>query len=222
MPRLIAVLLIALSLQADARYKLAYHVKANGLIQIVAGLAGLSKMSSEGEEVLLKGSRLLVKGEKTSLLLDYASGQMIMIDHTDKTYERLRIEDMRQRIEADIPKPLIDGLKRLFPSGGSGVAVDVQVLRTGDVRKMRSLEAIRARHGLGYLLPAMESLVSLMPGIEKSLQTLRAGGELVEALQIQIGAGGKIVDSSVQILDYRETPVAESELAPPEGYTEVK
>lgn len=222
MPRLIAVLLIALSLQADARYKLAYHVKANGLIQIVAGLAGLSKMSSEGEEVLLKGSRLLVKGEKTSLLLDYASGQMMMIDHTDKTYERLRIEDMRQRIEADIPKPLIDGLKRLFPSGGSGVAVDVQALRTGDVRKMRSLEAFRARHGLGYLLPAMESLVSLMPGIEKSLQTLRAGGELVEALQIQIGAGGKIVDSSVQILDYRETPVAESELAPPEGYTEVK
>jgi len=218
----VVIVLAAFSLQADARYKLAYHVRTNGLIQIVAGLAGLSKMNSEGEEVLLKGSRLMVKGEKSTVLLNYGNGQMMLIDHTDKTYERLRIEDMRQRIEGDIPGPLINGLKRMFPGGGSGVAAEVKVERVSEQAKMPSLEAFRAKHGLSYILPAMESLVSLMPSVEKAVADVRAKGDLVQGLRIQIGAGGKIVDGMVEIKDYREAPVEESEFAPPQGYTEVK
>lgn len=222
MKTLLLVILLAGSLWGDARYKLAYRVKANGLIQLVAGLAGLSRLSSEGDDVLLKGSRLMVRGEKSTILLNYSNGQMMLIDHTDKTFERLRIEDMRKRMEADIPGPLIDGLKRLFPGGGSGMASGVSAERLGDSVRMKSAEAFRAKHGMSYLLPAMESLVSLMPSVEKSMGEVRAAGQLVEALRIQIGAGGKIVDALVEIRDYRESPVEESELMPPQGYAEVK
>jgi hypothetical protein len=222
MIKLLLVMLFAGCLWGDARYKLAYRVKANGLIQLVAGMAGLSKMSSEGDEVLLKGSRLMVKGEKSTILLNYGTGQMMLVDHTDKTFERLRIEDMRKRIEADIPGPLIDGLKRLFPGGGSGMASGVTVERVGDTARMKSLEAFRAKHGLSYLLPAMESLVSLMPSVEKAMAEVKTGGQLAEALRIQIGAGGRIVDAFVEIRDYRERPVEDSELMPPQGYAEVK
>lgn len=222
MRKLLPMLLVSMSLVADARYKLAYHVQANSLIQMVASLAGLSKMNSEGEEVLLKGSRLMVKGEKSTVLLNYANGQMMLIDHTDKTFERLRIEDMRQRIEGDIPGPLISGMKRMFPGGGSGVAAEVKVEQVAERAKMPSLEAFRAKHGLSYVLPAMESLVSLMPSVEAAVADVRTKGELVQGLRIQIGAGGKIVDGMVEIKDYRESPVEESEFAPPQGYTEVK
>ncbi len=40
--------------------------------------------------------------------------------------------------------------------------------------------------------------------------------------RITFGAGGKIVDALVEIRDYRESPVEESELMPPQGYAEVK
>ncbi len=215
-------LLFAQLLAADARYKLAYHAKANPLIQMVAGLAGVTRMSSDGDEVLLKGSRMLVKGEKSTIFLNYATGEMMLIDHNDRTFERLRIEDMRKRIEADIPSGLIDGLKRLFPGGGGGMATAVKVERLGDPAKQKSLEAFRLKHGLSYLLPAMESLIGLLPGIQKAISELRAGGDLVQSLRIQIGAEGRIVDAVVDIRDYREAPVSESEFAPPQGYTEVK
>jgi hypothetical protein len=222
MGKLLLALLLVGNLWGDARYKLAYQIQANGLIRLVAGLAGLSKLSSDGDEVLLKGSRMLVKGEKSSILLNYANGQMVLIDHTDRTFERLKIEDMRKRIEADIPGPLIEGLKRLFPGGGSGMAVEVKVERIGDRAAMRSLAEYRARYGLSYLLPAMESLVSLMPGIEKAVMGIREGSELVEAMRFRIGAQGKILDGLVEIREYRESPVEESEMAAPQGYAEVK
>ncbi len=220
--RLLLVGLLATSLWADARYKLAYRVKANVLIQLVAGLAGLSKMKSEGEEVILKGSRLMVRGEKSSLVLDYATGKMILIDHTDKTFERLRIEDMQKRIAADIPGPMVEGLKRMFPGGGGGIANDVKVERAGNKAGMKSIEAFRARHGLSYLLPAMESIVSLTPTVARSIDVVRQGGELVEALRIQIGVNGKVVDALVEIRDYREGAVKDKEFLPPADYTEVK
>lgn len=219
---LLLLLLTTTTSWGDARYKLAYHVKTNTLIQMVANLAGLNKMNSEGEEVLLKGSRVMVKGEKTSLILDYASGRMILIDHTDKTFENLRIEDMKQRIAGDLPGPMIDGLKRMFPGGGTGMATEVKVERLGEVSAMKSAEQFRARHGLSYLLPAMESIVALTPALQKALETLRTKGELVEAMRIQIGTGGKVVDAFVEIRDYRESNVEEQELRPPSGYVEVK
>ena len=219
---LVLAVLATASSWADARYKLAYRVKSNTLIQMVASLAGLSKMDSEGEEVLLKGSRVMVKGEKTSLILDYATGKMILIDHTDKTFENLRIEDMKQRIAGDLPGPMIEGLKRMFPGGGTGIATEVKVERLGEVPAMKSAEQFRARHGLSYLVPAMESIVALTPAVQKALEAVRAKGELVEAMRIQIGAGGKVVDAFVEIRDYRESSVEEQELRPPSGYVEVK
>ena len=219
---LVLALLTTTSSWADARYKLAYRVKANTLIQLVAGLAGLSKLNSEGEEVLLKGSRLMVKGEKSSIILDYASGKMILIDHTDKTFEKLRIEDMKQRISGDLPGPMIEGLKRMFPGGGTGIATEVRVERMGEAQAMKSAEQFRARHGLSYIFPAMESIVALTPAVQKALDAIRTRGDLAEAIRIQLGVGGKVIDAFVEIRDYRESKVEESELQPPSGYAEVK
>lgn len=214
--------ILTLPLQADARYKLAYDVKSSSLIRIVAGLAGLSRMSSEGDEVLLKGNRVMVKGEKSWMLLDYSNGMMLIIDHTDRTFERLPITEMRKRMEADIPGPLVDGLKRMFPAAGKGMALAVQATRNGDKKEHRSLTAFRTKHGLGYLLPAMESLVALLPGLETAVTEIKATGDLVEAMRFQVGTSGKVIDATVEIRDYREAPVPESELMPPAGYAEVK
>jgi len=188
----------------------------------VASLAGLSKLNSDGDEVILKGSRLMVRGEKTSLILDYSTGRMVLIDHLDKTFERLRIEDMQKRIAADIPGPMVEGLKRMFPGGGGGIAHEVKVEKAGDKAVMKSLEAFRAKHGLSYLLPAMESIVSLTPTVAKSIEAVRQSGELVEALRTQIGVNGKITDALVEIRDYREGAVGDKEFQPPADYTEVK
>ncbi len=219
--KLLLIALLASNLWGDARYKLAYRVKANVLIQLVAGMAGLSKMNSDGESVILKGSRVMVRGEKTSLILDYATGKMVLIDHVDKTFERLRIEDMQKRIAADIPGPMVDGLKRMFPGGGGGIVNEVKIERLGVKSEMKTLEAFRAKHGLSYLLPAMESIVSLTPTVARSIEELRKGGELVEALRIQIGANGKIVDALVEIRDYREGVVEDKEFLPPADYLEM-
>ena len=219
--KLLLIVLLASNLWGDARYKLAYRVKANVLIQLVAGMAGLSKMNSEGEAVILKGSRVMVRGEKTSLVLDYATGKMVLIDHVEKTFERLRIEDMQKRIAADIPGPMVDGLKRIFPGGGGGIVNEVKIERLGVKSEMKTLEAFRAKHGLSYLLPAMESIVSLTPTVAKSIDDLRKGGELVEALRIQIGANGKIVDALVEIRDYKEGVVEDKEFLPPADYLEM-
>lgn len=219
---LVLALLTTASSWGDARYKLAYRVKANTLIQLVASLAGLSKLNSEGEEVLLKGSRLMVKGAKSSIILDYASGKMILIDHTDKTFEKLRIEDMKQRISGDLPGPMIEGLKRMFSGGGTGIATEVRVERKGEPQAMKSAEQFRAQHGLSYLLPAMESIVALTPAVQKAFDVIRAKGDLAEAIRIQLGVGGKVIDAFVEIRDYRESKVEESELQPPAGYAEVK
>jgi hypothetical protein len=219
--KLLLIGLLACSLWGDARYKLAYRVKANVLIQLVAGLAGLNKLNSEGEEVILKGSQLKVRGEKTSMILDYATGKMVLIDHVEKTFERLRIEDMQKRIAADIPGPMVDGLKRLFHSDGGSIANDVKIERTGIKSDLKTLETFRAKHGLSYLLPAMESIVTLTPTLAKSINEVRKSGELAEALRIQIGANGKIVDALVEIRDYRETAVEDKEFLPPADYLEV-
>jgi len=219
---LVLVCLLAGNVFGDARYQLAYRVKANGLIQLVAGLAGLSKMSSEGEEVLLKGSRVMVKGLKSTIILDYGTGKMVLIDHTDKTFERLLITDMQKRIAADIPGPLVDGLKRLFPGGGGGMASEVMVERKGDRVVMKSVEQFRARYGLSYLLPAMESIVSLTPTVERAIDGVRQSGDLVEALRIQVGVGGKIVNALVEIVHYKEGPVGDKEFLPPADYVEVQ
>jgi hypothetical protein len=219
-----ATLLLGLaagSLWGDARYKLAYRVQANAMIRIVAGIAGLSKMNSPGEEVLLQGSRLMVRGEKTSIVLDYATGKMILIDHTDKTFERLQIDEMRKRMAADIPEPLVNGLRKLFPDGGGGMAHEVKVERSGNKGAMKSLEQFRAKHGLSYLLPAMESVVSLTPTVAQSIEGVRKNGELVEAIRVQVGASGRLIDAVVEILDYREGVVKDSEFLPPKDYVEV-
>lgn len=219
---LVLALLTTTSSWADARYKLAYQVKANTLIQLVASLAGLSKLNSEGDDVLLKGSRLMVKGEKTSIVLDYATGKMILIDHTDKTFEKLRIEDMKQRISGDLPGPMIEGLKRMFPGGGAGVATVVRVERVGELPAMKSAEQFRARHGLSYIFPAMESIVALTPAVQSAMEAIRIRGDLAEAVRVQIGVGGKVIDAFVEIQNYQESRVEESELQPPAGYSEVK
>ncbi|MCX6612541.1 MAG: hypothetical protein NTW74_17025, partial [Acidobacteria bacterium] len=70
--------------------------------------------------------------------------------------------------------------------------------------------------------PAMESIVSLTPTVAKSIDAVRQGGELVEALRIQIGVNGKIVDALVEIRDYREVAVGVKEFQPPADYSEVK
>ena len=216
---LLCSLLLAANLWGDARYKLAYKVKANLLVQLAARLAGLSKLSSEGEEVLLKGSRILVRGEKSNVMVDYGTGWMMVVDHTDNTYERLRIEDMKKRIAADFPPALVDGLKSIFSGNGSSSAPVVRSEREGEAARMPSLERFRKLHGLAYLAPAMESIVALVPSVDRSLKALRAEGRLALALRVQIGA---LLDASVEIRDYRETSVNDREFDPPTGYQEIK
>ncbi len=209
-------------LRGDARYELAYRVKTNPILGMVAALAGLDRMSSEGEEVLLKGSRVMVRGKKTSVVVNYGNGMMLLIDHEDKTWERLRIEDMSKRMAEDIPEGLIQGLKRLFPGGGGGVAIEVKPERVGMREEQRSVKTFRSKHGLGYLLPAMGSLLGLVPSLGEEVKKLEESGVDVEALRIRVGAGGKLVDGFVEMVKYRESPVEESEMRPPEGYAEVK
>lgn len=215
-------LLGAALLQADARYELAYQVKTNPLLGMVAALAGLDRLNSEGEQVLLKGNRVMVRGKKTSVVVNYGNGMLLLIDHQDKTWERLRIEDMSKRLAEDIPEGLIHGLKRLFPGSGGGVAIEVIPERIGVVGESRSVLAFQKAHGLGYLLPAMESLLGLVPSLGSEVKKLEGRGEFVQALRMRVGVGGKLVDGFVEMKNYRESPVEESELRPPDGYTEVK
>jgi hypothetical protein len=86
---------------------------------------------------------------------------------------------------------------------------------------MKSLEQFRAKHGLSYLLPAMESVVSLTPTVAQSIEGVRKNGELVEAIRVQVGASGRLIDAVVEILDYREGVVKDSEFLPPKDYVEV-
>lgn len=218
---LLAIVLVG-QVWADARYELAYAAKTNSILQLVAGIAGIGKMTSAGEEVLLKGSRIMVKGEKQTILVNYADGTMVLIDHTDQTFENLKIEEMRERIAADIPNVLVEGLKRLFPGGGGGTATEVSVERKGDAGRYRSIKAFQQKHGLGYLLPGMESVISLMPSVEREIGKVKSQGDLVEAMRIQVGEGGRLVDAAVEIKNYRESAVEESELRPPLEYSEVK
>ncbi len=215
-------LLAAALVRADARYELAYRVKTNPILGMVASLAGLDRMNSQGEEVLLKGSRVMVRGKKTSVVVNYGSGLMLLIDHQDKTWEQLRIEDMSKRLAADIPDGLIQGLKRLFPGGGGGVPIAVLAERVGLKPEQRSVRAFRKQYGLGYLLPAMGSLLGLVPSLEAEVRKLEQRDTELEALRIRVGLGGALVDGFVEMLNYRESPVEESEMRPPEGYAEVK
>ncbi|WP_031500871.1 hypothetical protein [Bryobacter aggregatus] len=211
------LLCIATTLSADARYQLAYQVKANLLVQLGARVAGLSKLNSSGETVLLKGAKILVKGDTSTLIVDYATSNVVILDHTDKTFERVKIEEMRQRIAADFPTALVDGLKKLFGGDGSS---STSVERVGDGSAMPSLARFRAKYGLGYLLPAMETLTPLAPGIEKGLQSIRGQNNLPLSLRISMGA--KVMDATVQIQDYQESAVQEHEFAVPPGYQEIK
>jgi hypothetical protein len=61
-----------------------------------------------------------------------------------------------------------------------------------------------------------------MPAVEKELATVKNGGELVDAIRVQIGTGGKVIDGLVEIRDYREVQVDHAIFNPPAGYTEVK
>ena len=216
---LLCCLLLASNLWGDARYKLAYKVKANLLIQLAARVAGLSKLNSDGQEVLLKGSRILVRGETTTMIVDYGTGRMIVIDHSDKTYERLRIEDMKQRIAKDFPPALIDGLKSFFSGGAGGISTVVKAEEFGEQEEMPSLARFRIAYGLGYLMPGMESIVPLAPSVDEGIKAVRKQGRLPIALRVQIG---KSLDAVVEIREYREGMVAEKEFLPPTGYEEVK
>ncbi len=215
---LLSGLLAVSCLWGDARYKIAYKVKANLLIQLAARVAGMSRLNSEGEEVLLKGSRILVRGEKTTLMVDYGTGSMMVIDHSDKTFERLKIEDMKQRVAKDFPPALIDGLKNIFSSGG-GVTTIVKVEESGDEAAMPSLLRFRKAHGLAYLMPGMESIVPLAPSVDQGIKAASDGGRLPSALRVTIG---KSLDALVEIREYREAKVDEKEFLPPAGYQEVK
>lgn len=212
----------SLPLLADARYELAYDAKTNPLLGLVASLAGLSKLSSPGEEVLLKGSRVMVKGQKQTIVVNYGTGRMLLIDHTDRTWEDLPIEEMRQRVAADIPEALQSGLRRLFPAGNGGTATRVNVERSSDPVTRPSLERFRQRHGLGYLFPGMESILSLTPAVAGEIASVREAGVLVEAIRIQVGENGKLVNAFVEIRNYRESPVEEEEMRPPANYAQIK
>ncbi len=212
----------SLPLLADARYELAYDAKTNPLLGLVASLAGLSKLASPGEAVLLKGNRVMVKGQKQTIVVNYGTGRMLLIDHTDRTWEDLPIEEMRQRVAADIPEVLQRGLRRLFPEGNGGTATTAIVERSSDPEARPSLERFRQRHGLGYLFPGMESIISLTPAVASEIAKLRQAGVLVEAIRILVGENGKLVNAFVEIRNYRESPVEEEEMRPPANYAQIK
>ena len=89
----------------------------------------------------------------------------------------------------------------------------------GEQEEMPSLARFRIAHGLGYLMPGMESIVPLAPSVDEGIKAVRKQGRLPIALRVQIG---KSLDAVVEIREYREGVVAEKEFLPPTGYEEVK
>ncbi len=202
---------------AGARYKLAYKVKTNDLIRVVAQAADLQRMESAGDEVVMEGAKLFVRGEKTGFILDLAKNELILLDHETKTYERMTPGAMKQRIGASFP-PGVEGILRgMFPAEGKPMT-EVKVEAVGEAGAPALLERFRARFGLVYLLPGVDSIAAFTPHIERRIAELGKGEATPLGLRFAIGSGGKVLDAEVRLIDYQETAVPAALFAPPAGY----
>lgn len=219
----VVLLLLSLPGWAGAKYKLAYKVKANDLIRMVAQAADLKKFESAGEEIQIEGSKVFVKGTKTGFILDLAKDELVLLDHEAKTFERMKPADMKARIGADFP-PGVEGLlRRMFPADGKEFT-EVQVSSTelAGAGEKRVLESFRAKYGLIYLLPGVDSIVSFTPSIETKLATIGKGEATPTAMRFAIGSGGRLLDAEVRLIDYEERAIPASVFQAPAGYVAVQ
>ncbi len=215
-------LLLSLPSWAGARYKLAYKVTANSLIRMVANAADLTKWESAGDEIVLEGTKIFVKGDKTGFILDHAQNELILLDHETKTFERTTPQALRTRIAADFPPGIEAILKSMYPATGKpSTEVAVTVLRAAEAGEKTQLHRYRAKFGLNYLLPGVDSIVAFTPHIEGRLAEIGKGEATPTALRFAIGGEGKILDARVEILDYREEKVSPALFEPPAGYSDV-
>jgi hypothetical protein len=215
----IAALLLCLPTMgmAGARYKLAYKVKTNDLIRMVAQAADLKRMESAGDEIVIDGAKMLVKGEKTGFILDLARNELILLDHENKTFEKMTPAAMKERIGSSFP-PGVEGLLRgMFPAVGKPMT-EVKVEPLGEVAAPKLIDQFRLRFGLVYLLPGVDSIAAFTPHIEKRISELGKAEASPMGLRFAIGSGGKVLDAEVRLIDYQEIPVPASRFAPPSGY----
>lgn len=204
---------------AGARYKLAYKVKANDLIRMVAQAADLQKFESAGEEIQIEGAKVFVKGTKTGFILDLAKNEMLLLDHEAKTFEKMRPTDMKARIAGAFP-PGVEGLlRRMFQVDGKEFTeVQVSPTELAGAGEKRVLERFRAQFGLVYLLPGVDSIISFTPSIESKLATLGKGEGTPTAMRFAIGSGGRLLDAEVRVIDYEERTIPASVFQAPTGY----
>jgi hypothetical protein len=207
-------------LSADARYLLVFEVKASPLIQMASAAAGVEKLESAGEEVFLKGPRVVIAGKKSSLSIDAARDVIYIIDHTDKTFEKHTHASFKRRLNEDLPPLAASTLRRFFPLEGKPLTPhEVTVEKSAAAGSLRSLEAFHNTHGLEYLIPGASAVLALTPSLELQVKQLAYEG-VPTRMRFQVGAEGKFVNAFVEIQKYAEGPVDDAVFLPPAGYTE--
>lgn len=217
------VLLLAFSglapVWAGARYQLAYQVKANSLIRAVAAAAELTKWNSEGEDVVLEGAKLFVKGQKSGFILDAQKNELILLDHETKTFERTTPAELKRRIAADFP-PGVEGiLQMMYPAEGTPkTEVKIESLRAAGEGEMEALGEFRRRFGLVYIMPGVDTIVSFTPHLERRIAQLGREAQTPQALRFAIGKEGRILEATVEIKNYREEKIDPSLFLPPPSY----
>jgi hypothetical protein len=222
MKYLALLVLLAIPGWSGAKYKLAYNVKANELIRMVATAADLKKWDSAGEEVQLEGSRVFVRGDKTGFILDLAKDELILLDHEARTYERTKPAAMKARIAEAFPPGVESILRRMFPANGKDFTeVNVTPTALAQNGDKKTLARFRAKYGLVYLLPGVDSIISFTPSIESKLDSLGKAEATPLAMRFAIGANGKMLDAEVRLIDYREQPIPAAVFEPPPGYEPV-
>jgi hypothetical protein len=105
----------------------------------------------------------------------------------------------------------------MFPAEGKPMT-EVKVEALGEVAAPKLLERFRARFGLVYLLPGVDSIAAFTPHIEKRLHELGKGEGTPLGLRFAIGNGGKVLEAEVRLIDYQEFAAPAALFAPPEGY----
>jgi hypothetical protein len=114
-------------------------------------------------------------------------------------------------------------LRRMFPADGKEFTeVQVSPVSLAGAGEMKALERFRARHGLVYLLPGVDSIISFTPSIGTRIDAIGKGEGTPTAMRFAIGSGGKLLDAEVRLIDYEERAIPASVFQAPAGYVAVQ
>jgi hypothetical protein len=150
------------------------------------------------------------------LIANFAKDEFVLLDHDDKTWEKLNSAGMKARMTGDIPSPMLDLLNRFFPRGKGGVEVELKV--TAATEEHPTLDAFRQKYGMNYLIPGLDTVIGVAPGLAERFAALPAKETTHSGLDLLIGSGGRMMRGRVEILDYQEAPVPDSVFTIPAGY----